>query len=192
MSALCVDTDLNDVLPTILRNPDGSIEYPSRIPPAVDFPVTSPNGTPQAPLKTASAPLDTKVQTLPPITEKAAPSEVPRPKLDRQWMTERLKPATRRSALPQFRRHGTNISALNEALWNPLRHHDDTMSSSSSSSSSEDEEEPQQVEGKKHRRGRKGRTSSGDIPGQSGERYSRFAIRNEDFRTKRKVDKKDG
>jgi hypothetical protein len=194
-----VDTSsIVDVLPTVLRNPDGSIEYPSRVPPAVDFPVTSPNGTPQAPLKTASAPLDAQVKTLPPITEKRAPSEDgPRPKLNRQWMTERPKPATRTSAVPQFRRQDTNISALNEALWNQQRYEDDTASSSSSSSSSsEDEEEPQQVQGKRHGRlagrGRKGRSDSGNMPEQSGKRYSRFAVGNENFRTKGKADKKDG
>jgi hypothetical protein len=193
MSDLRIDTQLDDVLPTVLRNPDGFIEYPSRVPPAVDFPATSPNGTPQAPLKTTSAPLDAKVQTLPPINEMRAPSaEGPRPKLGRQWMTERPKPATRRSALSQFRRQDTNISALNKALWNQSRQYDDTTSSSSSSPSEEDEEKPQQVQGKIYRIGRRSRTGSDNVSGQSGRKYSRFAVGNENFRTKGKVDKKDG
>jgi hypothetical protein len=191
MPELDIDT-LNDVLPTVLRNPDGSIEYPGRVPPSVDFPVTSPNRTPQAPLKTISTPVDA---TLPPIEEKRGSSaDGPRPKLDRQWMTERPKPATRASAIPQFRRQGTNISALNEALWNAQQQMDDT-SSNSSSSSEEDEDEEQKLYDGKYRlagRGGKGRTGSGDAPGQGGKRYARFAVGNENFKTKGKVDKKDG
>ena len=196
MSKLNVDTDtLNDVLPTVLRNPDGSVEYPGRVPPSVEFPVISPNDTLQAPLKTASAPIDAKGTTLSAINENCGPSaEGTRPKLDQQWATERPKPATRASTIPKFRRQGTNISALNEALWNAQRWQDDTSSSSSSSSSSEDEEE-QKVQDRKHRlagRGRKGRIGSGDLPGHGEKRYSRFAVENENFRTKGKVDKKDG
>lgn len=193
MPELEIDT-INDVLPTVLRNLDDSVEYPGRVPPSVDFPVTSPNDTPQAPLKTTSAPIGT---TLPSIEEKRGPSaDGLRPKLDRQWMTERPKPAARASAILQFRRQDTNISALNEALWNAQQRQDDnSSSSSSSSSSSEDEEEQQKGQGGKHRlaaRGRKGRIGSGDIPGQGGKRYSRFTVGNENFRTKGKVDKKDG
>jgi hypothetical protein len=193
MPELHVDT-VNDVLPTVLRNPDGSVEYPSRVPPPVDFPVSSPHGTPQAPLKTTSAPIDAQAVTLPPIEEnRGLSADGPRPKLDRQWMTERPKPATRISAIPKFRRQGTNISSLNEALWNAQQRQDDT--SSSYSSSSEDEEQQQTMQDKKNRlagRGRKGRVGSGDVLEQGGKRYSRFVVGNENFRTKGKVDKKDG
>jgi hypothetical protein len=198
MSKLNVDTDtLHDVLPTVLRNPDGSVEYPGRVPPSVEFPVTSPNGTLQVPFKTTSAPINAQGVILPPIKEKRGRSvEGTRPKLGRQWVTEHPKPATRVSAIPQFRRQGTNISALNEALWNAQLLQDDTSSSSFSSSfSSGDEEEEQNLQDRKHRlagRVRKERTGSGDVQGHSGKGYSRFAVGNENFKTKGKVDKKDG
>jgi hypothetical protein len=48
------------------------------------------------------------------------------------------------------------------------------------------------MKGKKYETGRKGRTGSGNMPGHSSRRYSRFAVGNENFRTKGKVDKKDG
>jgi hypothetical protein len=74
MPKLEIDT-INDVLPTVLhQNLDGSVEYPGRVPPSVDFPVTSPKDTPQAPLKTTSAAIGT---TLLPIEEKCRPTNLP-------------------------------------------------------------------------------------------------------------------
>lgn len=108
-------------------------------------------------------------------------------------MTERPKAVEQPSIAPYLRRQGTNVSALNEALWN--RYRPDGDSSSSSSSSSESEEEPEDTRKKKIKQpvaaSRRNRSGSGDHS-KEGKRYSGFAIGNENFRTKGKVDKKDG
>jgi UDP:flavonoid glycosyltransferase YjiC (YdhE family) len=186
-------TDQSTASTTIFRNPDGTIEYPSRVPPEIEFPVTSPGGTPQSVLKTKSAPLAEHTTDLSVVKEDVRSSaDGQRPKIGRQWMTERPKPVTKPSIAPHLHRQGTNVSALNEALWNQYR--PDGDSSSSSSSSSESEEEPQDMRkrSKQHvATARRNRSGSGDHI-KEGRRYSRFAIGNENFRTKGKVDKKDG
>jgi hypothetical protein len=196
MAPLSVNTNLPAASKTtILRNPDGTIEFPSRVPPQVDFPVTSPNGTVQPPHKTASVPLTAVPTTSHTLSSSVTSSQRARPTVSRQWMTERPKPGTHPSVIPRFRRQGTNISALNEAIWNQPQGDDDSTSSSSSSSSEDEEEEQLTKKRSRPGPGRGGRSDSGrgrhgNVAG--GRKYNRFAIGNENFRTKGKVDKKDG
>jgi hypothetical protein len=186
---------------TVLRNPDGSILYPSEIPPAVDFPQTP--GESIEP-KVTNVQSDVLADSSLPVVHETrrASVEVARPGLNaRQWMTERPRPTARISKLPAFRRQGTNSSALNEALWNkaPLR---DESSSTSSSSSSEDEdeeaaerhEEQNKPQGRAGGTGKKERTRSDGKQQreESGNRYRKFRVGNDEFKTKGRVSKKDG
>jgi UDP:flavonoid glycosyltransferase YjiC (YdhE family) len=186
----------------IIRNPDGTVQYPAQIPPGVEFDVTSPGGTPQGTVRTTST---TNAPQLPAVKEETRGSaEAPRPKISRQWMTERPQPRSHPSVIPHLRRQGTNASALNQALWNnPYQHDDDSSSTSSSSSSSEDDEPvkpkkgaaapPKRPAADAGRKGRGSQTSKASgAQVKDRHKYSRFAIGNEDFRTKGKVDRKDG
>jgi hypothetical protein len=99
-------------------------------------------------------------------------NEGTRPAIAKQWQTDRPQAATRFSILenPVLRRHATNVSALNEAIWNSPGNEDDFTTSSS------DEEEEVS-----HGHGHLGRGS-----------FSRFNVGNENYRTKGRVSKRDG
>jgi hypothetical protein len=166
---------------TILRNPDGSIEFPSRIPPQVEFPhVITPGGTPK---RSTSDPANCRNSEAggmphPPqhlsatLTE---PIATARPGLGQQWMTDRPQAARQESMAPHLHRKGTNISALNEAIWTYAKQEDEE---SSSSSSSDDDEQ----EGRRQKR----RRSDIESP------YGRFHVGNDKFKTRGKVSKRDG
>jgi hypothetical protein len=106
-----------------------------------------------------------------------------RPTISKQWQTERPAPTTKVSIFEGagLKRHATNTSKLNEAIWNSLDNGDDE----STTSSSEDEGE---TEARGHRRGRArgkhGRGSRGS--------YSRFNVGNTDYSTSGRVSRRDG
>lgn len=120
-----------------------------------------------------------------PLEGRAMSSEAARPAISKQWQTERPKPATKTSIFEGhgLKRHATNTSKLNEAIWNRLDNGDEE----STSSSSEDENEGD-VQAPKHgrgrARGRQGRGSRGS--------YSRFNVGNDDFNTRGRVSRRDG
>lgn len=109
----------------------------------------------------------------------------PRPSVSK-FLTERPKPTARMSVLTTgLNRQATNTSLLNEAIWtNPDK---DSSSSSSSSSSSDDDDDPEPEKKQQRRRTRR----RGSSQAKRGE-YSRFNVRNDDFKTKGKVSRKDG
>lgn len=182
-----------DMKGTTLRSSDGSTVIPTIVPPAIEFPFYTPDETPNttgaangdSPRQKGDIPAMT-LSGLPVVAESIAPSaEAKRPDLAKQWRTERPKPAARISTMPGLRRKGTNVSLLNEAIWNkPV----DDDSSSSSSSSSEDEDEGDAIKaGARERRKIKARNQL-----ESEHRYRRFHVGNENFKTRGKVSKKDG
>lgn len=113
------------------------------------------------------------------------PGGAARPSIAKQWQTERPRPTTKASVLegPGLRRHATNTSKLNEAIWNRLDNGGDPSTSSSSEDESEDEGEMRRKQrGRAHRR--RGRGSRGS--------YSRFNVGNDDFKTRGRVSRRDG
>jgi len=115
--------------------------------------------------------------------ERSMSSEAARPAISKQWQTERPHPTTKPSIFEGagLKRHATNTSKLNEAIWNSLDGGDDE----STTSSSEDEDDR---EARNHRRGRaRGRHGRG-----SRGSYSRFNVGNDDFKTRGRVSRRDG
>ncbi|KAH8684716.1 hypothetical protein BGZ60DRAFT_479077 [Tricladium varicosporioides] len=82
---------------------------------------------------------------------------------------------------PRLVRHVTNVSLLNEAIWNNASNDDDDSSSSSYSSDNEEIQPKKSDKAKRHLKKKGGRGN-----------YSRFSVGNEDFRTKGKVSGRDG
>jgi hypothetical protein len=181
----------HDGAATTLVGEDGSTIIPTIVPPTIEFPVTTPGGTPKRAdeSETATPPAAKDFAAQPPssaVQEGLQPSaDTTRPTVTKQWQTERPRPTARTSTLPGLRRKGTNTSALNEAIWNRPTNYE----SSSSSSSSEDENDNDTVEStaKDSRRSRKGSRASDEE-----RRYSRFNVKNDDFKTRGRVSKRDG
>lgn len=116
---------------------------------------------------------------------RAISGEAMRPAISKQWHTERPKPTTKASisAVPGLRRHTTNTSLLNEAIWKRLEDDGDGDSSTGSSSDNEDDIQTQR-QGRGRVRGRHSKGSRGS--------YSRFNVGNDDFKTKGRVSRQDG
>ncbi|KAH7038290.1 uncharacterized protein B0I36DRAFT_315946, partial [Microdochium trichocladiopsis] len=112
-----------------------------------------------------------------------------RPSIDKKFVTDLPQRSTVDSdAPPRFNRAATNISLLNHAIWTPAPGAD-----SDSSSDSESEPETDHT-GKAHKKGKEaGRVSSSQNKRQStDDRYGRFQVGNDRYKTKGKVSKKDG
>jgi len=110
--------------------------------------------------------------------EDPALTERKRPEIAKQWQTERP-PLVTRTSLPSTRitRRATNVSLLNEAIWNKPDGDDDF--SSDSSSDAEDD-----LLATKNQRGGGRKGSKGS--------YRKFNVGNEDYSTKGRVSKRDG
>ncbi|KAI9735700.1 MAG: hypothetical protein M1818_006308 [Claussenomyces sp. TS43310] len=194
---------------TVLRNDDGSVVFPSEIPPPIDVPVVTPNGT-EAELR---FPIDERSGKLgspeildsaqaQPTTATTAAAQQPRggsssqgtrrPTIARTSQTERPQPLSRSFIAGRLKRGGTNTSALNEAIWNYSQPGGEDETSSSSSSSSDDDDEPIRTK----RRGKfkpKPKSNNAGYHGHHGSNpYRRFNVGNEHFKTKGKISKKDG
>ncbi|CZR52059.1 probable sterol glucosyltransferase [Phialocephala subalpina] len=150
---------------------------------ATDFPASSPSATTPSKHATFEDVLDSD-STLGKVVNGNSSEPRPisvdgvRPVVSRQWQTERPQPTTKTSWLgnPRLTRNATNVSALNEAIWNsPSNDHD----SATTSSSDEDEDDTEHIK----RRRERGRKHSGG--------YSRFNVGNENFNTRGRV-RKDG
>lgn len=159
---------------TVFKNPDGSVEFPSVIPPEIDFPVTTPGGTKKVPLLPNQSTSDLHNA---PNPHQSVHTEG-RPLLPRTWGTERPPVISTASSKPLFARAGTNVSALNTAIWSQTNDGDETSSGSS-------DDEPPQIQRRK-RIGRKRHINNDD------EAFGRFSVGNNMFKTKGKVSKKDG
>lgn len=172
---------------TVLRDDQGRVAYPGFVPqqpesPTTQFPPTATSQPSQTGgiRKTASEPVGSEIKDLqaatrPQAGQRSATAAPPRT-------------ARRASALPPaIKRAGTNVSQLQQALWNT---NPSFQGDSSSSDSSSDEDFGAGVErtdqattaGKKPQ---PPRTSTTD-------RFRRFKVGNENYRTKGKVSKRDG
>lgn len=174
---------------SVLRDEKGRVAYPGFVPQQLQSP-TSPNppsADPQPPApggiqKAASDPLDSHLDD---------PKGAARPQPGQRSATAAPPRTTRRaSALPPaIKRAGTNVSQLQQALWNTNSNLQDE-SSSSDSSSTDDEDFGAGVErtdqatlaGKKPQRPQSGKS----------DQFRRFKVGNENYRTKGKVSKRDG
>lgn len=145
---------------TTLRNPDGSSIIPTLVPPTIEFPFS-----PQSHSASQTA------------TPK---STISRPRAGRAWQTERPRPSKRPSRpLPRI---GTNVSALNQVIWNAPGYEEE---------SSSEEEMPSAESGNlRSRRAKKARKGLGED--ESDRRYSRFAVGNEHYNTRGHVSQRDG
>lgn len=186
---------------TVLRNADGSVVFPSEIPPRLDVPVITPDGE----AKELGYPVDQEngdIKSPPQLLDRlqlgsrqlslltedpqALMSEGKRPVGPRTWQSDRLKPSPR-PAVTYMKRGGINTSALNQALWT---HPEAIGPEEFSSSSSEGEDESPHH---KSKRSKAKKRSAGGYHGHHGSNpYRRFNVGNEYFKTKGKVSKKDG
>ncbi len=116
-----------------------------------------------------------------------------RPVVQRNWQTTRPE-QTRKTTIPVMERRGTNVSALNEAIWNHPNYNDHGSSSDSSTSSSSDSDSG--GEKKPRSRWKRGGENKADDAAsqrkQTRRGYRKFNVGNDDYKTKGKVDKQDG
>ncbi len=171
---------------TIISDAAGHIAYPSYVPPETrSLTDSSPPPVKQVPSQAAEGPR--KANSDPSKLEPAG-GKRPRMSTDKKFVTEM--PRRRNHHTPTFplrKRAGTNLSELQQALWNPRRDGDGDDTSSSSSSSSEDEDSAGGVY--------EGKAATKKKPGPQprlSDRYGRFRVANENYRTKGKFSKKDG
>ncbi|KAK8081402.1 CHIP6 [Apiospora saccharicola] len=192
------DTRSEDRPGALVRDADGNIVYPSLVPPDITSPVSPPKTaaadgerpgakTPDASF--VSAPAKTKTEPLEsPTSSKKKKDERPSLEGQRRFVTDAPQGFNRSiTAIPAFKRAGTNISVLNAALQ--ARREQEETSDSSDSSASEDEHETHEetpgvpLEQKQ--------TSAKEKRRRSDDQYRRFKVGNEQYSTKGKV-KRDG
>ncbi|KAL7627182.1 hypothetical protein AAE478_003958 [Parahypoxylon ruwenzoriense] len=168
---------------TIFQDAQGHLAYPSYVPPDVELPVprmrTTSESTPdrprlpgpgKSPKKTRSEPLNNL-----------------RPKLGQSSTFSPTRNERRTSTFlpfPAIKRAGTNISALNHTPEDPYRRRDDHDTSSSSSSETED--------AGGHRDKHAARSAAWAGRSKSDDKYRRFRVANDFYRTSGKVSKRDG
>lgn len=192
----------------IIRDADGHVAFPAWIPPPIDSP-QSPTASSKRQTASATQLNDNeppaaqggpqprgrdKTQSNPfPLTaaddkDRAAENAV-RPSMDKKFVTDLPQRTNADSgAPPRLDRAETSISMLNHALWTPAPGPD-------SDSSSDSDSEPDIAKKGKHHKGstEAGRTtSSQDKRRDSSDRYGRFRVGNDRYKTKGKVSKKDG
>ncbi|RSL39005.1 hypothetical protein CEP53_014396 [Fusarium sp. AF-6] len=172
---------------TLVTHPEGYIAFPGHIPPAVDSPES-----PQSPKdagKSASADDGRpRIRSEPGLvsdgsTRLATSQSQTRPKPTKTWQTEQLRRNHRQHSFfrPGPARAGT--SYLNKAIWEGTR-----MSESSSSSSSLNEDDGHEVSDQEQRRRAHEKMAAAN---EDEDRYRRFNVGNQNYRTTGKV-KKDG
>ena len=164
---------------TVVRDAAGNIVYPSYVPPATQPPPPGP------PLRTAVRPAEARPSRQEKLEAEHATDELsldvhgparrPPPPAAKQWATELPQSPQRRSTPGLMRRAGTDICAVGQAQ---------TRTSSSSSSFYSDSSSDS--EGEELGRGR--RTKDAD----DYDRYRRFEVGNQHYRTQGKVSKRDG
>ncbi|KAI8962389.1 glycosyltransferase family 1 protein [Daldinia sp. FL1419] len=175
---LC-DVPQDGQLRTVVQDSQGNLVYPSYVPPNIELPTSHKSviseGVPdqfegpypaEGPKKSKSEPINEQHTKL---TQSSSEPQRNR----RRTMTF--------PAFPLMKRAETNVSMLDAALRRTYsaKHDDDT----SDSSSSEAEDRPE---------GRAGRAPEQTKRSTSNDRYRRFRVANELYRTKGKVSKRDG
>ncbi|KAJ4304127.1 hypothetical protein N0V88_001737 [Collariella sp. IMI 366227] len=168
---------------TVVRDTAGNIIYPSYVPPATQSPSSAELRDHIQPPAAGPSPHREKVE--PEAASDAVFLDLhdprPTPPSPKRRETEPLQQSE--SIPPALRRAGTSASAMDQAA----RAADD-YSSSSSSDSSSDEEDSQPAKIRKKQRKPKGKKKDVD----NDDRYRRFRIGNEHYRSKGKVSKRDG
>ncbi|KAI1261923.1 glycosyltransferase family 1 protein [Xylariaceae sp. FL1019] len=161
----------------LLRDSTGHVAYPGYLPPDVHSPTTperdaddqatgAPDKTQSAPLQPSSRPKQHKFLTDAPATTQAGRSH-----------------ALFEPSAPVVKRAATNNSALHAAICDTWAAND---ADAVSDSSSDDEREPS------HRTGANGPRDAKHRRTPSGDRFGRFKVTNDNYRTHGKVSKKDG
>ncbi|KAK8041791.1 Sterol 3-beta-glucosyltransferase [Apiospora rasikravindrae] len=188
------DTRSEDRPGAVVRDADGSIVYPSLVPPDIVSPVSPP--------KTAAAAEDERPRaktddgTSAPAKTKTEPLKSPhkkkneRPSLEgqRRFVTDAPQGFNRTvTALPAFKRAGTNISVLNAALQ-ARREQEETSDSSDSSASEDEHDDHEETPGAPQEQSQ---TPAKEKRRRSDDQYRRFKVGNEQYKTKGKV-KRDG
>ncbi|KAI9753342.1 MAG: hypothetical protein M4579_005200 [Chaenotheca gracillima] len=166
---------------------------PAPIPPPLEFPYPNTAST-SASSSVSSIPSDDLEQK---STQKSTPGAVPdeRPRLLRKAMTDRPQPVHRRSTVPMSRRVTGGSTALQEAVWSAGF---DSGSDSLSSSDSEDDanlkpmKSKSQSQSRSNLNERRTKALSGEVKDPGDDPYSRFAVGNDQFKTRGKVSKQDG
>ncbi|KAI2776501.1 glycosyltransferase family 1 protein [Daldinia loculata] len=166
----------------IVQDSQGNLVYPSYIPPDIELPISREravsDGVPDQ-FKSPSPTEGPKKSRLEPVNKQslklAQSSSSPQ---QNQYRTSPF------SAFPLMKRAGTNVSMLDMALQHAHNENKDDNTSDSSSSEAEDE-------------GKATETRTGQSSGQpkqrtSHDRYRRFRVANELYRTNGKVSKRDG
>jgi UDP:flavonoid glycosyltransferase YjiC (YdhE family) len=187
-----------DEIPGVFRDENGLIEFPSIIPPTVDFPATSPADVRTCTKASASAP-----NAGAPLPRQTRSTDSPRPILSREWQTEKPNHVAGKYTIPDLTRYATSASARNNAIGDgtqsPLTREDDSTSLSSSSSESESESEDEEQISQQKRPGRVARSGTHkpqpkqqSMKSDSRRNYRRFDVGNDDYNTKGKVSKNDG
>ncbi|KKY38203.1 putative udptransferase [Diaporthe ampelina] len=173
---------------SLLRDDQGHVAYPGFVPQQPQSPTSQepPNSASQPPpsggiRKAASEPLGSDLEN---------PQAAARPQPGQRSATAAAPTATRRtSALPPaFKRAGTNVSQLQQALWNSTSNFQDD--SSSSDSSTDDEDLGAGVE-RADQAAAAGKKPQPPRP-QTTDHFRRFKVGNENYRTKGRVSKRDG
>ncbi|KAM3065171.1 hypothetical protein ACMFMG_010367 [Clarireedia jacksonii] len=149
--------------------------------------VSTNNGTsqPTIPMRSLSS---AKTNTPPAVAAKKVLQDQ-RPNINKTkvWATDRPQGGSRPFAFsPNMRRHGTNTSMLNEAIWKKSQ---DAHADDNSSSSSEDEDHEPAPKKKALMPGKK-KNNPKDTRGRG--KYNRFHVKNNDYSTTGKVSKRDG
>ncbi|KAI2617246.1 glycosyltransferase family 1 protein [Hypomontagnella submonticulosa] len=170
----------------IVQDQQGNLAYPNYIPPDVEQPTSRQRAASEGIPERAKTPDPSGG----PRKANSEPLDATRPKVvtSSSYTPRRTRRTSTLSALPFLKRAGTNASMLDVALQSAYNgtHDDDDDTSSSSSSDAEDggseqdrKESADRAKGQPKRRG-------------SDEKYRRFRVANQLYRTKGKVSKRDG
>ncbi|KAI1337885.1 hypothetical protein F5Y15DRAFT_147119 [Xylariaceae sp. FL0016] len=191
----------------LLQDAQGGVVYPNHVPPNIESPVDTPTSPRQ---HTQEPGLDEQITSRPGRSEPSADAALlpqesrseparqtssqqtkrQRPAFGQKFLTDAPRHNQRRSStfpIPSFKRTGTNVSILQQALWENQAHQgDDFLSGPSSSEDESDEADKDQPP----RPSARPVTYEGRTP--SEDRYRRFKVANTNFHTKGKVSKRDG
>ncbi|CAN8096391.1 unnamed protein product [Discula destructiva] len=173
---------------TVVRDDKGELVFPGYVPQATQSPISPPPVDDTLPPPTASEGL--RQSATEPAADKEGQRGVKaRPQMGQKYVTETGRKILRRqsSALPpQLKRAGTNVSQLQQALWLGADDGDDSSSTDSSTDDDEDKLEPGVARtDQASRKPSRPRTSLGD-------RFRKFKVGNENYKTKGKFSKEDG
>ncbi|KAJ9155132.1 Glycosyltransferase family 1 protein [Pleurostoma richardsiae] len=187
---------------TVVRDREGNIVYPGYVPPDTQSPtsgippeclaqpVSPPVSPPDSePRKTRTEPI--KAEAGHGSSGGSGSGSARRPTMGKQWATDLPGRQLRRASTlpPAIRRVGTNASQLQNALWTSYHSHQEFEDSESSSSTSDEEEEIppyQSTDFAKKSQPQQRRFSEEE------NKYRRFRVGNENYRTSGKVSRKDG